>query len=82
MTDRVDELACYLVRDGHMMEAQELQRVINERWPGITADEMQHAFAKAAEEKREDAAEDLAEADALERLAQAGISDEYEGGRS
>lgn len=59
MTERVDELAAFLVRDGHRMDAHELKRTIATNWPLITADEMERAFAIVAETKQDDAAEDL-----------------------
>ena len=81
MANRVDELACFLARDGYQMDAHEIRAVIAERWPGMTIEEMQRAFDMAAEEKRENAAEDHAEAGALDTLAKAQSADGYDDDR-
>lgn len=81
MANRVDELACYLTRDGYMMDAHELRAVIAQRWPGMTIEEMQSAFDKAAAAKREDADENLTQADALDSQAPAGAPSEYDDDR-
>lgn len=81
MANRVDELACFLCRDGYQMDAHEIRAVIAGRWPGMTIEEMQRAFDMAAEEKRQDAAEDISEADALDSLAKAPAADLYDDDR-
>ena len=69
MTDRAAELAEFLHHHSRGLAAEEIHRIVTERWPGITEDEIARAVDIARELLEAEAAEHFAKADAVDAEA-------------